>query len=489
MFLIPLTLFCIIKYGDGMKRIALITAPLFATLFLSHFQTALCFGFMLAILVFFTLISEWWKKEPRCISISGLFLGGVLGICLAGFWLLPSLLEGSGKLVVTKEAALGVAFPIQSFFVEAENLWHKQYFLGFPLVLLSILAVGLVLKRKFVAKKTFWGAIFAFWAGFFLFTTVSPHIGFVFGWPNRLAYFVVMPMAMLAGLAVNWIEDYVLSSFRYSSNLRRLALYSFLTVMILSVLVHTSSVEQFAFMPYTNGIEISKWLDGQNLNPGERVASFGAFSYVFNTISNSWQLDGGYVQGQINLDFYYEYWQTLTAADSVDVILKTLSETNSRYIVFPQGSGIPSAYRNQTLFDQNEMSGFTIFKLRDNYALNFAEVTKGNASVSYSYLNPDELHLNVWDCSEEATLVVKMNYYLGWTSHSSRGEVRLTKDSNGLMKIEIRGADSLDITLQHGSTLNDYIALGATIAGAAIYLFILRRRFAREHWQYFRKTR
>ncbi len=57
------------------------------------------------------------------------------------------------------------------------------------------------------------------------------------------------------------------------------------------------------------------------------------------------------------------------------------------------------------------------------------------------------------------------------------GEVGLTKDSDGLMKIEIYGADSSDIIFQYGSTLIDHIGLGATIAGAAIYLFILLRRF------------
>ena len=476
MFLIPLTLFCIVKYGDNIKRTALITAPLFSLLFLSHLQTTLSFGFMLGIYIFFSLIVRLWKKEVEWISILGLFLGGVLGAFLAGFWLLPCLLEGSGKLGVTSEAALRAMYPIESLFVEAENPWLKNKFLGFPLILLFLLAIGLIVKRKLDAKRTFWGIIFASWIAFFLFAIVSPYIGLAFGWPGRLAHFVCMPMAMLAGLAVNWIEDYVLSSFGNSVHLKRLALYCLLTVMILSVLVHTSNVEQFAFYPYANAMEVSKWLNSPDMKPGERVASFGTFSYVFNVMSDSWQLDGGYVQGQINLDFYYKYWLNLTTVDNVDVILKTLNETNSRYIVFHQGSEILSAYRNQTFFERNDMYMFTIFKLRENYTLNFVEVTEGNASVNYSYLNPDELHLRVRDCSEDVTLVIKMNYYPGWAIHSSRGEVRLTKDSDGLMKIEIHGADSSDITLQYGSTLIDHIAFGATIAGAAIYLFIFLAR-------------
>jgi hypothetical protein len=369
-------------------------------------------------------------------------------------------------------------YPIESLFVEAQNPWHKALFLGFPLILLFLLAIGLIVKRKLDAKRTFWGIIFASWIAFFLFAIVSPSIGLAFGWPGRLAAFVCMPMAMLAGLAVNWIKDYVLSSFGKSGNFKRLALYCLLTVMILSVSVHTYNVEKFAMKgAYANAMEVSKWIDSQNLKPSERVASFGTFSYVFNVLSDSWQLDGGYVLGQINLDFYYKYWLTLTTVDNASVILKTLIETNSRYIVFHQGSVIPSAYGNQTFFERNDMYRFTIFKLRDNYTLNFVEVTEGNASVNYSYLNPDELHLRVRDCSEDVTLFIKMNYHPGWAIHSARGEVRLTKDSDGLMKIEIHGADSSDITLQYGSTLIDHIGLGATIAGAAIYLFILLRRF------------
>jgi hypothetical protein len=484
-FLIPLTLFCIVKYGDNIKRTALITTPLFSLLFLSHLQTTLSFGFMLGIYIFFSLTVRLWKKELEWTSIEwintlGLFLGGVLGAFLAGFWLFPFLLEGLGTLSVTSEAALKAMYPIESLFVEAENPWLKNKFLGFPLILLFLLAIGLIVKRKLDAKRTFWGIIFASWIAFFLFAIVSPYIGLVFGWPGRLAQFVCMPMAMLAGLAVNWIEDRVLSFFGKSGNLKRLVLYCLLTVMILSVLVHTSNVEKFAMKSaYANAMEVSKWIDSQNLKPSERVASFGTFSYVFNVLSDSWQLDGGYVLGQINVDFYYKYWITLTTVDNLDVILKTLNETNSRYIVFYQGSAIPSAYQNQTFFERNDMYRLTIFKLRDNYTLNFVEVTEGNASVNYSYLNPDELHLRVQDCSEDVTLVIRMNYYPGWAIHSTRGEVMLTKDSNGLMKIEIHGADSSDITLQCGSTLIDHIGLGATIVGAAAYLFLLLRRFFR----------
>ncbi len=475
-FLIPLTLFCIVKCGNNIRRTALITAPLFSLILLSHLQTGLSFGFMLGIYIFFSLIAKWWKIKLEGTSISGLFLGGLSGIFLAGFWLLPCLLEGSGKLV-TVEGALNAMFPIESLFVEAENPWHKALFLGFPLILLSLFAIGLIAKRKLDTKKTFWGIIFASWVVFFLFAIVSPYIGLAFGWPGRFAYFVSLPMSMLAGLAVNWIEDSVLSSFGNGDHLKRLALYSLLTVMILSfVLVHAFDVERFAYEPYANEIEVSRWFNGLNLEYGERVASFGTFSYVLNGFSDSWQLDGGYAQGQINLDFYYDYWMTLTKVDNVDVILRTLNETNCRYIVFPQGSEMPSAYENQTFFERSELYGFIVFKLKDNYVLNFVEVTEGNASVTYSYINPDELQLQVYNCSQNVILIVKMNNYRGWTIDASGNEVWLTEDSNGLMKIEIQGADNLDVTLQYGPTSTDNLSLGATMVGAVIYLFILLGR-------------
>ncbi len=479
MFLIPLTLFCIIRCKDNTKTMALITAPLFSLIFLSHLQTALSFGFMLGIYVFISLIARWWKEEFERVSISGIFLGGALGALLAGFWLLPCLLEGAEMRRLTGEIALRIKPPIESLFVEAANPWHKALFLGFPLIFLFLLAIGLIVRRKLDAKRTFWGIIFASWIAFFLFAVVSPRIGLVFGDPNRVAYFVSMPMAMLAGLAVNWIQNHVLPSFT-GTHLKWLGSYCLLTVVILSVSIHTFNVEQIAMKrTYANAMEVSQWFSNLNLKPGERVASFGLFSYVYNIVSDNWQLDGGYFRGHINQEFYYDYWLNLTTVDNVEDILQTLNKTNNRYIVFQRGSEIPLTYGNQTFFERSDMYGFTIFKLRDNYSLNFVEVTKGKASVTYSYLDPDELSVRVRDCSEEATLIVKMNYYPGWVADSSDGNVRLTEDSDGLMKIDITGSDNLDINLQYGYTIIDHVALGTSIIGAAIYIFLLTKRFFR----------
>jgi len=154
-------------------------------------------------------------------------------------------------------------------------------------------------------------------------------------------------------------------------------------------------------------------------------------------------------------------------------ILKVLDETNTWYVIFQQGTGAHSAYENQEYFDKSEMSGFTIYKLKDSYALDFVTVTSGQAAVTYNYLNPDELHISAWYCSSNVTLTVKMNYYQGWVAQTSNGTVTLTKDINGLMKLDISNADSLEITLRYGLTQNDYAGLAVTIIGAAVYIFVL----------------
>lgn len=490
MFLIPLTLYCIAKYGNDVKRTALVTAPLFALLFLSHYQTALSFGFMLGIYIFISLFIGRRKGqlEHARTRTLGLFLGGALGIFLACFWLLPSLMEGFGQLGLTREAALKTMVPVESLFVEAkylrylqpiQQLWCEQYFLGLPLIVFAFIAFVLIVRRKIIAEKMLWGIIFASWAAFFLFAIVSPYAGLVIGWPNRFPYFVSMPLAMLAGLAINWFEDHIPSLLGKTVSHRRLITYLILTVVMLSTLVQAADMGRFVYYPYANEIQVSERLGILGLKADERIASFGTLSYVFNVVSDGWQLDGGYSQGQVNPDFYYRYWLTLTTDDNVSAILKTLNETNTRYVIFPQGSHIPSPYLNQTFFDQDNTNGFTIFSLKDNYPLNFVEVTSGHASVSYSHPNPDELFLTVQDCSEGATLVVKMNYYPCWTAYPSRGEAKLTKDTDGLMKIEIHGADSLSITLQYGSTLIDNVALGVTLMGTVAYLLMISRSFLR----------
>jgi uncharacterized membrane protein len=487
MFLIPLALFGIAKYGHDVKKAAVVTAPIFALLFLSHYQTALSLGFMIAIYLSISLFIRGRKKQAAYAPtrVAGLFLGGALGIMLACFWLLPSL-EGLGRLGLTREAAIKTIVPVESLFIRADHLWYlqpikqlwcRQYFLGLPLIVLSLIAFGLIVKRKLIAEKMLWGIIFASWAAFFIFAIVSPYIGLIIGWPNRFPYFVSMPLAMLAGLAISWFEDHIASMLGGAFHPKRLIPYLVLTIAMLSPISQATDMHRFVYFPYANEIQVSKRIGALGLRESERIASFGTNAYVFNVVSNGWQLDGGYLQGQINPDFYYKYWLTLTTTDNESAILETLNKTNTRYVTFPPGSSIPPPYLNQKLFDQDDANGYAIFRLKDNYPLDFVKVASGNAAVKWSYPDPDKVGLTIKDCSEGAILAVKMNYYPGWTAHASRGKTKLTRDSDGLMKIEINGADSLSIILQYGSTLMDNAGLALTLIGLLTYLLIIKRSF------------
>jgi len=477
-FLIPLTLFCILKLRDNLKMTVLTVAPLFAFLFLSHLQTALSFGFMLGIYVLFSFFARQWKKGLELPRVKGLVFSGAIGALLSSFWLLPCILEGSSNLGVTKEAALNAMNPVQNLFIESEYLWYKSIFLGYPLIILSLFAIVLIIRGNLDSEKTFWGLTFSAWIALFLFTIVSPYIGIVLSWPSRFAYFIAMPMAMLAGLAVNWVKNYLLRSNGGRGLSMHLLIYGFLVLIVLSVFVHVSNVDQMAWKdPYANELLVGEWFSTQSLSADERVAGFGTFSYPFNIVSDNWQLDGGYIQGVTNMDFYYKYWITLTTDENADAILEILNETNTRYIVFPQDAVVPLFYGNKTFFEQEEVHGFIIYKLKEDYPLSFIEVKSGEALVSYKYLNPDEIQLSVWECSESVTLIIKMNYYPGWGLHSSTSGVSLETNTYGLMKIELHGVKSADLVLQYGSTLIDQIAIGVTIAGAAIYLLIIASLF------------
>ena len=90
-----------------------------------------------------------------------------------------------------------------------------------------------------------------------------------------------------------------------------------LVLVVLSPFVHVSNVDGIASKnPYPNEMQVAEWFNTQNLKPDERVATFSTCSYPLNTVSNNWQLDGGYIQGVTNLDFYYKYWITLSVLQS-----------------------------------------------------------------------------------------------------------------------------------------------------------------------------
>jgi hypothetical protein len=481
MFLIPLTFYMMIKFGNHVWKMILISAPLFALLILTHLQTALSFGFMLVIYILSNAVLCLRGGDRKSINnhIKGIFLCGAIGVSLAGFWLYPCLMEGSGSFILSLEDARRVMFPIETLFVDSANLnyleplqqlWTRQYFLGYPVITLATLAVVLIARGKLSWKKRSWGVIFASWTAFFLFSIIAPTFGVILGWPNRLPYFVSMTMAMLASIAVDWIVICLREPRSGAKSSRTLITYFVLALLVLSPLIHTYNMEKFVYLPYTNEIEAANTLKTMGLNIGERVASFGTFSYVFNVFSDAWQLDGGYTQGQINPDFYYKYSAAL-GTDDVDSVLEILNETNTRYVVMPE-SEVTSVFENQTFFERTETPGYVIFKLKDAYQLDFIAIEEGETTVSYEYTDPDMLQIHARNCSSQVILLIKMNYYTEWVASATQDEVRLTENSNGLMQLEISNSDSLDITLRYDYTQTDYTGLAATIAGVTIYLLL-----------------
>jgi hypothetical protein len=459
----------------------LASAPLFALLVLTHLQTALSFCFMLIIYILSNEILRLRGGDRKSINnhVKGIFLSGVIGISLAGFWLYPCLMEGYGRFSLSLEDARRSMFPIETVFVDSANLnyleplqqiWTKQYFLGYPVIMLAILAVVLIAGGKLSWKKRAWGIIFTSWTAFFLFSIIAPTFGVILGWPNRLPYFVSMTMAMLASIVVDWIITSLKKPRLDVKSSRTLVIYFILALLVMSPLIHTYNIEKFVYLPYANEIEAANKIETMGLNIGERVASFGTFSYVFNVFSDSWQLDGGYIQGQINPDFYYKYRVALETND-IGSILEILNETNTRYIVLPE-SEVASVFENQPFFERTETPGYVIFKLKDAYRLDFIAIQEGEAKISYEYTDPDVLQIHAENCSSKVTFLVKMNYYSGWVASTTQGEVRLTENSNGLMQLETSNSDSLDITLRYDCTEMDYIALAATITGAAVYFLI-----------------
>jgi uncharacterized membrane protein len=481
MFLIPLTFYMMIKFGSHTRKMILASAPVFALLFLTHLQTALSFCFMLVIYILSNAVLWLRGGDRKSINnhVKGIFLSGVIGISLAGFWLYPCLMEGSGSFSLSLEDARRAMFPIETLFIDSTNLnyleplqqiWTRQYFLGYPVIMLAVLAVVLIARGKLSWKKRSWGVIFASWTAFFLFSIIAPTFGVILGWPNRLPYFVSMTMAMLASIAVDWIITSLKEPHSSAKSSRTFIVYFISALLVLSPLIHTYNMEKFVYLPYTNEIEATNKLETMGLNSDERVASFGTFSYVFNVFSDAWQLDGGYTQGQINPDFYYKYRVALET-DDVDSVLEILNETNTRYVVLPE-SEVASVFENQTFFERTETPGYVIFKLKDTYRLDFIAIEEGEAKISYEYVNPDALQIHVGNCSSKVILLIKMNYYSGWVASTTQGEVRLTENSNGFMQLEISNSDSLDITLRYDCTQTDYTGLAITIAGAAVYFLI-----------------
>lgn len=484
MFLMPFVLFCLARWGRDVRTAVLATAPVFALLYLTHLHTALALVAMLAAGVIVGLVASARDQERGPVATWGIVIAAVIGAMLAGFWLLPSLLEGAGKLDLTVEAAKVASVPLASLFVSADRLsgldslqqiWLKQYFVGVPLIVLGALALVLLVLGRVDRRRTFWGAVLVSGVAVYLFAVVAPRLGLVLGWPNRFPYYVAMPLALFSGLSIQWLDERLFArASGVAGGFGRLVLAG---IVIGAALFQVGDVNQYAFHPYSEDFAARDWY-AKNVGPEERVGSFGTEGYVLNTFSDRWQLGGGYVQGQVNADFTHRYQWALTQGDSA-AVMDMMRTTNARCVVFPLDGDVPSVYRNTSLFDVAEVGGYRVFRLRDDHALSFVAVTEGRADVRHEYSNPDRLRLSGRTYTARAAFLVRMNDYPAWRIRPRVAGVRMGEDPNGLMRVEVDGARDFDVTLAYGAGPLDFSGWALSLLGLLLYVRLLVPGFGR----------
>jgi hypothetical protein len=450
-------------------------ASIFCLLILSHLTVAISFiGLLLTyyIGVFFAKLMDARNEQNHIFPFLRSLLGGTFGVLLSGFWFVPYLLEeGSGAAAFMGSAATFMASLQSLFLFDSQNIWLQPFFLGIPLISFGVLGLLISLYRR-----VFWGIIFISWNCFFLFMCIQPYIfqGLSLGYPNRYPFFVSFSMSLLSGIAF----DYLFRKFssRFSKLSSRILLRSVLVLLLVS---YTVSVNPVVIKGYEFDNKVAEELD-LYLNPHERLASISTFSYAFNVISNRFQIDGGYIEGNINMQFYRMYWFEIFSGHDLEATINILKKINARLVLF-HGQISPEVekkfvppYFSVILKDPP----ITVFELnRTLVPLNFVEVIGGKVDeVGLSYMNPDVLEFTLVNCSENTKITVKMNYHRGWAAYCNDEVLPLTRNDEGFMNVFIPFEGDVKIKLQYGSTLIDHIALGTTIAGAVMCLFLLLKR-------------
>jgi hypothetical protein len=450
-------------------------ASIICLLFLSHLSVAISFiGLFLTyyIGVFLAKFIDARSDSSHILSLSRSVLGAIIGVLLSAFWLIPYLMNGGAGATSFMSSATNYVSPLQSLFVfDSQNIWFQSYYLGIPLIVFGIF--GLLIS---IYKKVFWGIIFTSWTFFFLLMSVQPYIfqGLSLGYPARYPFFIAFSFCLLAGVACDYFFR------KFSSILSKI--YSSVLFRIILVLLLTSfalSVNPVVIKGYELENRVSEDLS-LHLTSYERLASISTFSYTFNVLSNSFQIDGGYIEGNINLQFYREYWFEIYYGHDLEATINILKKINARLVLF-HGEISPEVERKfvapyfSVILDEPPIK---VFELNGTLVpLNFVEVVNGKADeVDFVYSNPDVLELTLVNCSEDTELIVKMNYEKGWTAYCNDVTLPLIRNEEGFMNVIIPFQGDLKIKLQYGSTIIDYIALTTTIATVLICFFLFLRK-------------
>jgi len=447
-------------------------AGIVCVLILSHLSVALCFvGLVLAyyVGVFLAKLIDAKNEKNQLFPFFKSLLGGTFGVLLSAFWLIPYLTGGGSGATAFMGSAATYVPPLQSLFLSnTQDIWLQSYYLGIPLTILGVL--GLLIS---LYKRVFWGIIFTSWSFFFILMCLQPIMfqGLSLGYPARYLFFFSLSWSLLGGIALHYFFRKFYG--RFSKPSLRILSQSLLVLLFFSYAI---SVNPVVIKGYEFDNRIAEAIS-PNLGPYERLASIGTFSYAFNVVSNDFQIDGGYIEGNVNLQFYKTYWSEIYSGHDVEATINILEKLNARLVLF-HGQVSPEVeqkfvppYFSVVLKEPP----FTVYELnRTLFPLNFVEAIQGNVDqVGLSYTNPDMLEVALVNCSKNAELLVKMNYHKGWTAHCNDQVLPLIRDDDGFMNFLVPFEGDAKVTLRYGLTFVDYVAVGTTIAGGAVLCIFL----------------
>jgi hypothetical protein len=468
----------IVKKTNSSKYYEIGLASIVCLLILSHLSVTISFiGLFLTyyVGVFLAKLIDARNEKNNIFPFLKSVLGITFGVLLSAFWLIPYLMDGGAGATAFMSSATTYVSPIQSIFLfDTQNIWFQSYYLGIPLIVFGIL--GLLLSFY---KRVFWGIIFALWTFFFLFMSVQPYIfqGLSLGYPARYPFFISFSLSLLGGIAF----DYLFRKFsiKFSKPSSSILFKSILVLLLASYAVSVNPV-------IVKGYELENRV-AEELNPHlssyERLASISTFSYTFNVMSDSFQIDGGYIEGNINLEFYRKYWSEIYFGHDVEETVNILKQINARFVLF-HGEISPEVEKKfvPPLFSVIlKEPPITVFELnRTLVPLNFVEVISGKVDeIGLFYSHPDVLELSLVDCSENTELALKMNYHKGWVAYCTDEVLPLIRNDEGFMNVLVPFQGDLKIKLQYGSTTIDNIALGITITAILMCFFFFLRKSLR----------
>ena len=393
----------------------------------------------------------------------------------SAFWIIPYLMEGGSGTMAFMSSTANLAPSLQSLFLfNSQDVWLQSYYLGIPLVIFGLL--GLIIS---LYKRVFWGLIFISWTFFFLFMCMQPYIfqGLALGYPNRYPFFLSFSFSLLGGIAFDYLSG------KFSNRFSRFSLRVFFrSVLILLLASYAVCVNPVVLKGYEFDNRVAEELS-LYLSPYERLASINTFSYSFNVVSNRFQIDGGYIEGNINMQFYRKYWFEIYSGHDVEATIDILKKINARLVVFygQISNEVEKKFVQPYFSIILKEPPVTVFELnRTLVPLNFVEIVGGKGDeVQLSYTNPDVLEFTLLNCSKNTELMVKMNYHEGWAASCNDKVFPIIRNEDGFMNLLIPFEGDAKVKLQYGPTLVDQLAMGVTIGGIVVCLFLILRKYFR----------